>query len=78
MKTVLLALLLAGVIALGAVDVFISSGQPSTPPASAGSTDTTTPAAPSLDLAPPSTTSACWVPGDLIGEANPASIHCGS
>jgi hypothetical protein len=78
MKTVLLALLLAGVIALGAVDFFIVSGQPSTPPASAGSADTTTPAASPVDLAPSTTTRACWVTGDLVGEADPASIRCGS
>jgi hypothetical protein len=74
MKILLLAVLLAAVLAFGALDLFIVSGQPSTPPASAGATDTSTLAAQTLNVTP----SGCYVPGDLIGDANPASIHCGS
>ena len=72
MKPVLVAVVLAGVIALGAIDIFLFSGQPSTAAATAGSPDTTL-AAQSLATPP---MSSCWVPGDLIGEADPASIHC--
>ena len=71
MKNVLFAVLLAGVIA---VDFFLVFDRPSTPTASAGSADTSTLAAETLNLAP----IGCWVPGDLIGEADPASIRCGS
>jgi hypothetical protein len=73
MKIILLAVLLAGGVALGALDVFVFSGQPSTPAASAGSADTTLAA---QSLAPYQTSNGCWVPGDLIGEANPATIRC--
>lgn len=72
MKIVLLAVLLAGVIAFGVLDLVISSGQPSTPAANAGAADTSTVPAQTLNVTP----SGCYVPGDLIGEADPASIHC--
>ena len=71
MKRILLPLLLAGVIALGALDIFFFSGQPSTSTATAGSAETTL-AAEAL----PIVSSGCWVPGDLIGDANPANIRC--
>jgi hypothetical protein len=73
MKRVLLAVLLAGVIALGAIDIFVVSGPPSTPAATAGSTDSTLPAR-TLSTTP----SGCYVPGDLVGDANPATIRCAS
>ena len=72
MKIVLVALLLAAVIAFGALDLFVISGPASTPAASAGSTDTSLAAQP-LVIAP---NTGCYVPGDLIGDANPAFIRC--
>ena len=65
------ALLLAALLALGAVDFFIVAGQLSAPAGSAGEAETTL-AAQTL----PGGSNGCWVPGDLVGEANPASIHC--
>ena len=73
MKVVLLAVLLAGVIAVGALDLLLFAGQPSTAAVNAGTVDTTL-AAQTLSVAP----TGCWVPGDLIGEANPATIRCTS
>jgi hypothetical protein len=73
MRRVLLALLLGGVVALGAIDLFVVSGPPSTPAASGGSTGSTL-AAQTLGITP----SGCYVPGDLIGDANPATIRCAS
>jgi hypothetical protein len=75
MKRILLAVLLAAVIALGAIDVFIFAGQPSTPAATAGSADRTL-AVQTLPALPSS--HGCWVPGDLIGDANPATVRCAS
>jgi hypothetical protein len=74
MKIFLVALFLAAVIAFGAIDLFVVSGPASTPAASAGSADADTSlAAQTLVVAP---SSGCYVPGDLIGDANPASIRC--
>jgi hypothetical protein len=73
MKTILGATLLAGGIALGAADIFFLSGQPSTPAANAGAPDTTLSA---QRLVGYQTSNGCWVPGDLIGDANPVTIHC--
>jgi hypothetical protein len=70
LKPVLLAVLLAGVIAFGAGDLLLFSGQPSTPAASAGGAETT------LAAQPLPAPMGCWVPGDLIGDANPAAIRC--
>jgi hypothetical protein len=75
MKIILAAVLLAIGTTLGAADIFFLSGQPSTAAATAGSADTTL-AAQSLGAS--QTSSGCWVPGDLIGEANPATVRCGS
>jgi len=72
MKIFLVALFLAAVIAFGAIDLFVVSGPTSTPAASAGSADTSL-AAQTLIVGP---SSGCYVPGDLIGDANPASIRC--
>jgi hypothetical protein len=74
MKIILAAALLAGGIALGAVDIVFLSGQPSTPAASTGAEDTTL-AAQTL-VTGHQTSNGCWVPGDLIGDANPATIRC--
>jgi hypothetical protein len=74
MKRLALALLLAAVIAFGAIDLFIVSGPGSTPAATAGAPDTTL-AAQTLNVAP---SSSCYVPGDLIGDANPATVRCTS
>jgi hypothetical protein len=70
----LVALTLAGVIVfLGALDLLAASTGAS--PASGGLGGETLQAQ-TLGPSLVSTDRGCWVPGDLIGDANPASVRC--